>query len=1384
MSFDKFIFGKKGSAFTIDFSKIGSGLKKGELIQNDSEVLNSLFELVDENFDGILDRKEINALQEKLQNLDKNADGRVSKKELRSFSDSFGKDLDKKAQKQFVNFLRLLAERSSLRGISSVTDTEHNSEIINYEDGIIEERFDDGRSTLIKEQNGIKTTIERDANGNIVRERDENNAYCKTTTYRNGQKLEIVLNKETNTKQEFINGKLIKSENSNSVTRYNNEGSVSETNYGNTKIRVKKNSSGEIYNSILEEQDESGATKRTETNYDGKNYTQNIYLDGKNLAQTKFVDGKSYSAKYDGNGNTLINLQYGETVEDLAKKFGCSIKDIIEANKELSTFELGGKTYFCFKDKKLTHEFAGETKSMPMPAWATEIKIPKILQADSEALKNRMTIAEINEEMKNAKLKSQQTVETIQNTANQRERAYEAEKVAKDNKYQHDAKVSAATILALDFYKIADEFSGNNSLNKLLEFSKNKINQENIIYFLEAYAHPNVSKGDSSFIGTVLSEIGDPSLKKQILVHVFTQLLNLARNNGVAESTIKSVSLEINKALKEISATNTDPAKLENCLNTLHKLILAKQENVQNVSEDEAMQNVSQGFNEVNKAANSEFETAREKEGWIAVTGDWVCGLFGCTTIDEMRTKLGDNAEKAMQLAEAANKKDKETFKIIYKELFGIDFDPKVVAAYAIHQEKLNQVIALDSSINAIDEILYENNDIDYKGFIDLIKQKFGYDDATIEAIIKKFSDTHVMSASTQEDKKEILIEFLIETRREINTQMLNLSEGKSIKELQEESEKLSTAAYGTNNIGKMVADFNKNMVYTEMGSQIALEVTGTIILQFIPGLGQAAATTLATKLASLGYKGAKLTKYLTKLGAVLGTVNKIQQGTATTSKVFNTAGKILSGAVNTGVATAAVNLSDGKEVKTVLEKTLLNMSFAGAGVASNILAPKLMQAFGISKQIAIECAEEIINAAVAYGITSLQGDNYTCKDAFFDFITGILISRLSHIKTTSNADTSFDTSVKSAKETNNSVLNPNSANSMNIDYKCVSNQKVKVDTSSRIRIANKIDIDLKDLQAKFDLMKDGDFFIIGSSVIGPNDIQINNSSISKQHIKFEKINGEIYITDLSSNGGAIVNTTQPDYAAQWNPNIDNKYKGYKAVDFEKKCDEYYENLREANYSYADSVNKNIKQKDIMPDNYVIKTDDVVGIPKSGWFWRLPKKLKSMDNLNIKSRISLNVKADKNLLKELDRLMNTGVYVNKAGKKVKIDIPQGYYKTPQTLDDWTKRHDPITMYFEGDISQELQNAIAEITEKYARKSSNGKSLMNILEGKPWIAQETYVPKEKAEALYNEARMLNPELAEGIRNILGGNRYPDVWNCSTGGYAAAQKLVEEYKLTRG
>ncbi|MBE7713256.1 MAG: FHA domain-containing protein [Cyanobacteria bacterium SIG26] len=337
---------------------------------------------------------------------------------------------------------------------------------------------------------------------------------------------------------------------------------------------------------------------------------------------------------------------------------------------------------------------------------------------------------------------------------------------------------------------------------------------------------------------------------------------------------------------------------------------------------------------------------------------------------------------------------------------------------------------------------------------------------------------------------------------------------------------------------------------------------------------------------------------------------------------------------------------------------------------------------------------------------------------------------------------------------------------------------KQQVSPDQTIRLGDAVDINLADLQNRFNAMSDGDSFIIGREATGINDIKINSGYISAQHLKVEKINGKIYITDLSSTHGTILNCSKPNYAARWTPELKDKFTNADGSDFATMIENNYDELRGANYSIEESVRGNITDADLINHR---NNKDMGLYGSNGWYFRSPRNRTPVDVSNCVDRISLNVVADKRLLSELDRLCTTGVYVNAQGQTVKINMPDCTYKTPATIESFTTRHDPITMYFSENISSEVETAIAEIASKYARRSSNGKALMNALDGKPYIAHEAYVSVGEAQSLYNEALQLNPELADAVKYKLGG--YKD-WNTSTGMYAACKRLVKEYRMAQG
>jgi len=223
---------------------------------------------------------------------------------------------------------------------------------------------------------------------------------------------------------------------------------------------------------------------------------------------------------------------------------------------------------------------------------------------------------------------------------------------------------------AIEFYKIADDNSGINSMEKMLVLLKKRINSDNIMLFLNAYKESEVKKGDSSIIDTITSEIGASGSKQQraVLEFIIDTLCEQAKVSNVREEDIEFARTQfINSMEKEFnSIRRINPKDMEKALTFLQGAIVAAKTDKVEMKENDARKTLAQNFAEENLTVKKEFEKAKngvdtdgdgEKEGgwnWAAKTGDWVCGLFGCNTIKDLEKKLGDNAYLAKLLVASA----------------------------------------------------------------------------------------------------------------------------------------------------------------------------------------------------------------------------------------------------------------------------------------------------------------------------------------------------------------------------------------------------------------------------------------------------------------------------------------------------------------------------------------------------------------------------------------------------------------------------------------------------------------------------------------------------------------------------------------------------------
>ena len=1055
----------KGKLGQADLNKIKGGLKREQI---KDKALLAIFDALDDG-NHVLDEKEISKLKTSLQEAAKNSN--LSKNEAEKFLKKLFSDKKDKnvTNEDLFKFINALSNNS--KNIQNSTATKENGQQVittEYKDGSVEKIYPDTNKKIIIKDNKTSTysmdnTIQKeeyfDQNGNAV-----------TTTFTDGKPQKKTVKTQTETLYYEISDKgekLVKRENTQNkaTTDYEydeKEGTVNETEQnGNvTTKRVRRNGKVETQTSVEKLED---STVETVTDANGNVTKTTVNSAGKRIKQEKTIDGKTYVAEYDGNGNTKVIVQNGESIAHLAKIFKIKQGDIIEVNEPNGKVHRKGTTKF-FR--------VGDT-----------VLIPKELEADDKNLTNRKSsadaIADYKEDMAEIRKKQQERAARAKEKA-QEAKAHEAEQkrkastpraisftckqknfteVAKQNlasqgvknptKKQLEDKIAqikklnpnlkdgqiqgkritvpcseetynrvvrrekevteinrnmrnnkTAKGIANNLYKICDDNAA--AINKPEFWNEmKKVNKNNIVAVLDNYDKViEKHSGDSSLLDTICSEVGASATNRQkALNHIYNSLEQAAKEAGVSQTDLKNARKKFSTSMQHEfdKIGRIDTKEMDKVVDFLRGATAAAKvtKGQSSISTRAAMKsflNGEDGLVALDKDVQKQYKDARDKEGWVAKTGDWVCGLFGCTTIADMDKKLGKHAADVKKLVAAANKNDEATFKKLYKQTFGIDFNPKMIQARQTARANYESAAAFNASYKAFAGLESKAKNMDYQSLRNELKKSFKYSDSDIDTLIKSYAQSRGMDSNSQADKKYILGSFIQESKQQYLKEFQKLSKGKTLEQMGKDVDLLTKSAYGTNDIVKDVIKFNENQQMTEMVTSAAFEIAGTIALQFVPGLGQMAAAKLAVSAAKWGARGVKIATYAAKASKALKTVSTAMNATKKA--------KIITQMATAGIATATVNLSNKKDVKETMRKTLMNMSFAGVGASSSILAPKLMQAFGITnKALATEVAEEIINCAGSYGVTKLAGDDYGKNDAFIDFASGLLMSRISHVK-------------------------------------------------------------------------------------------------------------------------------------------------------------------------------------------------------------------------------------------------------------------------------------------------------------------------------------------------------------------------------------------------
>ena len=651
-----------GKTVPMTLKKNDNGVKLSAFGNN--AAADSIFKKFDKDHNNILDAQELADAKAAIKEAaEKHKSTNMGKREATNF---LGEDYKgTNAQKDILEFLNIIGSSTDTVE-SAYTDSKGNTTVVyNHDDSksqLTENYIKDGENSVLSSKvynndDGSKLTETYEKDGKTLKSKTL--VQGSVTTEFDPQNPDKPISKTTDKGaglKEIVQ------------YSYNEDGTVTETTSINGQVAsyIVKDAQGNVIKSTEYTYD---GDKKTTTQKEGNketiiveengkqiSATQNTYNDnGKKLSQIKQIGEESYSVEYDGEGNTPVIVQNRETIEDIAKKFGCKKEDLINANKDL---------------------VKGDEKN-PKFEVGQEIKIPREVEADDKALQNRKTAQEaIAEHAKDEQIR-------IQQEAKAKAARLQREAKAKAARLQREAKARAREAqcreLGLKDHKGAGQ---------------------------EVIAHTKTQQG------LKLKKIGNASNGRSICEGQGGKLFVVAHDGTVLKTSYVKATEAYNKGEKVQGKIKNKEGKLINkqyaivqknydkhgrsvVVDDKGQYHIMAQDGTILSNEYVQKSNKADAIKSDTKTARTEtigmlsaqldsaqkaFDQQMKEDGWAGDVADGVSILWGSKNrASEVRKDL---AQYRNTINELKNCKTDQEFKAKFKEKFGVEYNANAVADY------------------------------------------------------------------------------------------------------------------------------------------------------------------------------------------------------------------------------------------------------------------------------------------------------------------------------------------------------------------------------------------------------------------------------------------------------------------------------------------------------------------------------------------------------------------------------------------------------------------------------------------------------------------------------------------------------------------------------
>ena len=446
----------------------------------------------------------------------------------------------------------------------------------------------------------------------------------------------------------------------------------------------------------------------------------------------------------------------------------------------------------------------------------------------------------------------------------------------------------AAYNSASELYDIVDNNHGKDSMEKLSRLVNDtaKFNTKTIVGIITAYNEGGIRQKDPDIVYSILDESHDDSAPEtdhekktymakgeayNVLYKMINLLIKAAQEKGVKARFLNEARTEWMNLMYQFKEEGGNRFKEHEIhtryMNKLIDLIGGK-----------------------TTGAQGAYNDARAQDSKVGVAVDKIFGLFGCKTIGEMDAKLGKYSADAKYLAAITDKiknaktdleKEKlvKQFQTKYKAIFGVDYNPAIMEKRDELLEKTAKVQMYELLQPVFNDATKQMDIIGIKSILDKCKTVVGVGEDGKNIYLTELVNEQVSlltlalqfdgeisvrigdksyDIKTEEDAyRFVLRKMEVGYKQEADSAL----EGTNYKQMQIDLEQLNQAVYGTTNIGKEVAEFNKNQMMLQSYSELGIDIGVTILTSYIPVVGEAKVGLMAEKLEKLALSTSKFKK-------------------------------------------------------------------------------------------------------------------------------------------------------------------------------------------------------------------------------------------------------------------------------------------------------------------------------------------------------------------------------------------------------------------------------------------------------------------------------------------------------------------------------------------